>query len=128
MDRGEQMATVIPRMDLDEFTDAERWQADDLVRQHGDGAENVTTERIIVALEGGDIERIVSAVRVRRCVRTVMQKDPYMRRLSDKIAAAVEQAMEQGRVQLAQRLQPAFAAARDAEKQFVSDRRQKAAG
>ena len=120
------MTNVIPRMDLDEFTDSERWQADDLVRQYGDGAESVTTERIITALDEGQIDRIVSAVRVRRCVRAVMQKDPYMRRLSDKIAAAVEQAMEQGRVQLAQRLQPAFAAARDAEKQFVSDRRQKA--
>ena len=117
------MATVIPRMDLDEFTDTERWQADDLVRQHGDSADNVTTERIIVALEGGDIDRIVSAVRVRRCVRTVMQKDPYMRRLSDKIAAAVEQAMEQGRVQLAQRLPAAAAAARDAATEVGSDRR-----
>jgi len=119
------MACVIPRMDLDEFTDAERWQAADLVRQHGDGAESVTTERIIKALENNDIDRTVSAVRVRRCVRTVMQRDPYMRRLSDKIAAAVEQAIEQGRLQLAQRLHPAFAAARDAEKQFISDRRQK---
>ena len=117
------MRAELNRDDLDGFTDDERWQAEDLVRRFGDEAENVTTDRMLKVLEQGDIPAIVSAVRVRRCVRLVAQKEPYMRRLSDKIAAAVEQALEQGRVQLAQRLRPAFSAARDEEARFVTPRR-----
>lgn len=112
--------------DLDEFTDEERWQAEDLVRRYGLEAENVTTTQMIDALESGDMERIISRVRMRRCVRKLSQKEPYMRRLTDKIAAAVEQALEQGRVSLAQRLRPAFSAAREAEIQFQQDRRKAA--
>lgn len=117
------MGSELHTSDLDGFTDDERWQAEDLVRRFGENAENVTTDHMIRVLEQGDIPTIVSAVRVRRCVRLVMQKEPYMRRLSDKIAAAVEQALEQGRVQLAQRLKPAFSAARDEEVRFISNRR-----
>ncbi|PJK29687.1 hypothetical protein [Minwuia thermotolerans] len=109
--------------ELDEFTDEERWQAEDLVRRFGPEAENVTTAQMIEALESGEIERIVSRVRMRRCVRKLSQKEPYMRRLTDKIAAAVEQALEQGRVSLAQRLRPAFSAAREAEIRHQEDRR-----
>lgn len=109
--------------ELDEFTDEERWQAEDLVRRFGPEAENVTTTQMIEALESGEIERIVSRVRMRRCVRKLSQKEPYMRRLTDKIAAAVEQALEQGRVSLAQRLRPAFSAAREAEARHQEDRR-----
>ncbi|ANK81148.1 MAG: hypothetical protein TEF_10330 [Rhizobiales bacterium NRL2] len=109
--------------ELDEFTDEERWQAEDLVRRFGPEAENITTAQMIEALESGEIERIVSRVRMRRCVRKLSQKEPYMRRLTDKIAAAVEQALEQGRVSLAQRLRPAFSAAREAEIRHQEDRR-----
>lgn len=115
--------TNLSDCDLDEFTDEERWQAEDLVRRFGFEAENVATTQMIEALEDGDIDLIVSRVRMRRCVRKLSQKEPYMRRLTDKIAAAVEQALEQGRVSLAQRLRPAFSAAREAELRFQQDRR-----
>ena len=108
---------------FDGFTDNERWRAEDLVRRHGIEAENIATLDMIEALDGGDIEAIISRLRVRRCVRRLTHKEPYMRRLTDKIAAAVEQALEQGRTSLAQRLKPAFIAAREVEKTFQLERR-----
>lgn len=113
----------IDRDTFDGFTDNERWRAEDLVRRHGVEAENIATLDMIEALDGADIEVIVSRLRVRRCVRRLTHKEPYMRRLTDKIAAAVEQALEQGRTSLAQRLKPAFIAAREVEKSFQTERR-----
>ena len=110
--------------ELDSFSDDERWQAEDMVRRFGPEAENIATSDMIEALDNGDIHEIISRLRIRRCIRKLSQKDPYMRRLTDKIAAAVEQALEQGRVTLATRLKPAFKAAREVELKFQADRRE----
>lgn len=112
------MTVPAPHIDIDGFTDDERWQAEDLVRRYGEEAENVTTEMMLNVLAADEIGNLISALRVRRCVRRVMHKEPQVRRLSDKIAAAIEQALEQGRVQLAQRLKPAFSAASEAELKY----------
>jgi len=119
---------AIPSEKLDDFSDAERWEAEGLVRQFGPDAENQATLRMIEALDGGDVARLIPRIRVRRCILKMTRKEPYMRRLTDKIAAAVEQALEQGRVSLAQRLQPAFSAAREVELKFQTERRAHEAG
>ncbi|WP_417514939.1 hypothetical protein [Minwuia sp.] len=109
--------------DLDDFSDAERWEAEDMVRRYGPEAENIATTLMIDVLDEGNVPEIISRLRVRRCIRKLAQKEPYMRRLTDKIAAAVEQALEQGRVTLAERLKPAFRAAREVEVRFQQERR-----
>ncbi|WP_416896365.1 MAG: hypothetical protein ACMVY4_12550 [Minwuia sp.] len=114
---------AVNKIDLDDFTDAERWEAEDMVRRFGAEAENMATERMIEVLDDGDVTAIISQLRLRRCIRKIGQKDPYMRRLTDKIAAAAEQALEQGKVSLAARLKPAFKAAREVERKFQMDRR-----
>ena len=114
---------ILSREVLDGFSDSERWEAEDMVRRFGPDAENQATAAMIDALDSGDVQVIVSRLRVRRCVRKLAQKDPYMRRLTDKIAAAVEQALEQGRMSLAERLKPAFKAAREVEMKFQAERR-----
>ena len=72
---------------LDDFTDNERWEAEDMVRRFGAEAENMATERMIEVLDEGDVPAIISHLRLRRCIRKINQKEPYMRRLTDKIAA-----------------------------------------
>lgn len=112
------MTAPAPQIDIDGLTDDERWQAEELVRRYGEEAENVTTQMMLNVLAADQLGNVMSTLRVRRCVRQVMQKEPYTRRLTDKIAAAIEQALEQGRVQLAQRLKPAFSAANQAELKY----------
>lgn len=114
---------VLSKEQLDGFSDSERWEAEDMVRRFGPDAENRATTAMIEALDGGDVQAIISRLRVRRCIRKLTHKEPYMRRLTDKIAAAVEQALVQGRVSLAERLKPAFKAARDVELKFQAERR-----
>lgn len=114
---------VLNKEQLDGFSDSERWEAEDMVRRFGPDAENRATSEMIEALDGGDVQLIISRLRVRRCIRKLAQKEPYMRRLTDKIAAAVEQALEQGRMSLAERLKPAFKAAREVELKFQAERR-----
>lgn len=114
---------VLSTEQLDGFSDSERWEAEDMVRRFGPDAENRATTAMIEALDSGDVQAIISRLRVRRCIRKLTQKEPYMRRLTDKIAAAVEQALVQGRVSLAERLKPAFKAARDVELKFQAERR-----
>jgi hypothetical protein len=114
---------VLNKDQLDGFSDSERWEAEDMVRRFGLDAENKATAKMIDALDGDDVQAIISRLRVRRCIRKLAQKEPYMRRLTDKIAAAVEQALEQGRVSLAERLKPAFKAAREVEMKFQAERR-----
>lgn len=111
------------REDIDGFTDAERWEAENMVRRFGPDAENIATAEMMDVLDSGDVKAIISRLRVRRCIRKVAQREPYMRRLTDKIAAAVEQALEQGRINLAERLKPAFKAAREVELKFQAERR-----
>lgn len=114
---------ILNKEQLDGFSDSERWEAEDMVRRFGPDAENQATVSMIDALDGGDVQAIISRLRVRRCIRKLAQKEPYMRRLTDKIAAAVEQALVQGRVSLAERLKPAFKAAREVEVKFQAERR-----
>lgn len=114
---------ILNKEQLDGFSDSERWEAEDMVRRFGLDAENQATVSMIDALDGGDVQAIISRLRVRRCIRKLAQKEPYMRRLTDKIAAAVEQALVQGRVSLAERLKPAFKAAREVEVKFQAERR-----
>jgi hypothetical protein len=114
---------VLNKETLDGFSDSERWEAEDMVRRFGPDAENQATCQMIDALDSDDVEAIISRLRVRRCIRKLSQREPYMRRLTDKIAAAVEQALEQGRMSLAERLKPAFKAAREVELKFQAERR-----
>ena len=83
---------VLSKEQLDGFSDSERWEAEDMVRRFGPDAENRATTAMIEALDGGDVQAIISRLRVRRCIRKLTHKEPYMRRLTDKIAAAVPNA------------------------------------
>lgn len=99
-------------VDLDAATDIEIDRARLLAEKHGPSAENYMTVELVMALESGQRQRVVSALRIRRLIRAETQNEAYYRRLSDKIVAALEQALEQDRWQLAERLGPAYRAAR----------------
>lgn len=99
-------------VDLGAPSDIERDRARLLAEKHGPSAENYMTVELVMALENGQRQRVISALRIRRLIREEMQQEAYYRRLSDKIVAALEQALEQDRWQLAERLGPAYRAAR----------------
>lgn len=99
-------------VDLDDATDMEIDRARLLAEKHGPSAENYMTVELVMALESGQKQRVISALRIRRLIRAETQHEAYYRRLSDKIVAALEQALEQDRWQLAERLGPAYRAAR----------------
>ena len=109
-----------------DFSAEEAERARDLIDRYGAEVENATTDILIEVLDGGDLAEIVSWLRVRKCIRGLTQSERYTRRLSDKIVWAVEQALEQGRLELARRLRPAYRAAMDEESKFRDDRRQQA--
>jgi hypothetical protein len=95
---------MVDQKSSEEFNLEIRNAADELIARHGDEVENATTEKMIDVLDEGDIDQVLHWLKVRQCVRTIRGEDRYVRRLPDKILWAVEQALEQGRSQLARML------------------------
>ena len=95
-----------------EFDEEIREVAEELISRHGAEVENATTEKMIEVLDGGSIDDVLYWLKVRRCVRKTSGTDRFVRRLPDKIVWAVEQALEQGRNQLARMLGGVYAQAK----------------
>ncbi len=88
----------------EEFDAKVRDAAEALVAQYGAEVENATTEKMIDVLDNGSLDDVLHWLKVRQYVRHVRGQERYVRRLSDKIIWAVEQALEQGKNQLARML------------------------
>ncbi|MDP6346702.1 MAG: hypothetical protein QF578_03645 [Alphaproteobacteria bacterium] len=74
--------------------------AHEMLAKHGAEVENATTEKMIEVLDTGSLDEVLYWLKVRQCIRA-SGTDRHTRRLPDKLAWAVEQALEQGRSQLA---------------------------
>ena len=107
----------------DELDDDIRKAADDLVARHGTEVENATTEIMIKVLDAGAMDDVLYWLKVRQCVRQSNGQDRYIRRLPDKIVWAVEQAVEQGRSQLARILANIYSEAKADDDRDRSERR-----
>ncbi|MDP6871912.1 MAG: hypothetical protein QF521_00165 [Alphaproteobacteria bacterium] len=95
------MADQVPPDEVDaEIREA----GEELIARYGAEVENATTEKMIQVLDGGAMEEVLHWLKVRQYIRQSTGKGRYERRLSDKILGAVEQAIEQGRNQLARML------------------------
>ena len=88
----------------EEFELKIREAAEAMIARHGPEVENETTEKMIEVLDTGSIEDVLYWLKVRQRVRQTIGRDRYIRRLPDKIIWAIEQAIEQGRSQLARLL------------------------
>ncbi len=97
--------------------------ADELIALHGDEVENATTEKMIQVLDESGMDEVLYWLRVRQCVRQKIGNDRYVRRLSDKMLWAVEQALEQGRGQLARVLGGVYSEAKANDERDDGDRR-----
>jgi len=106
-----------------EFDSEIRQAADELIALHGEEVENATTEKMIQILDEGSMEEVLYWLKVRQCVRQINGKDRYVRRLSDKMLWAVEQALEQGRGQLARVLGGVYSEAKAEDERDDGDRR-----
>ncbi|MBT3371152.1 MAG: hypothetical protein HOA08_18670 [Rhodospirillaceae bacterium] len=106
-----------------EFDSKIREAADELIAQHGSEVENATTEKMIQVLDEGSMDEVIHWLKVRQCVRQKSGKDRYVRRLPDKMLWAVEQALEQGRDQLARVLGGIYSEAKADDDRVKRDRR-----
>jgi hypothetical protein len=85
--------------------------------------ENATTENMIEVLDAGSLDDVLHWLKVRQCVRNTNGQDRYVRRLPDKIVWAVEQAVEQGRSQLARLLSSIYSEAKSDDDRMRAERR-----
>ena len=108
---------------LEGYDDDIRKAADDLIARHGSEVENATTEKMIEVLDTGAMDDVIYWLKVRQCVRQTSGQDRYIRRLPDKIVWALEQAVEQGRNQLARLLGGLYSEAKADEDRLRRERR-----
>ena len=109
----------------DDFTDGEIAEARDLIARHGDEVHNVATDRMIEALREGRMDTIMHWIRLRRCLTVHARRERYTRRLSDKLIWSIEQAFEQGAMELIRTLHAAYETALGAEHSFRENRRRR---
>lgn len=111
------------RVPLEEFDAEIRDAGEALITRHGAEVENATTEKMIEILDEGAMEDVLHWLKVRQYIRQSTGKSRYERRLSDKILAAVEQAVEQGRNQLARMLSGVYGEAKAEDDRVRQERR-----
>jgi len=105
------------------FTEEEMAAAARLIRQHGDEVHNIATDAMIEALRGGQLDGILHWIRMRRCITATARKERFTRRITDKLIWSIEQAFEQGRLELLRALHGAYEAALSIEQQMRRERR-----
>jgi hypothetical protein len=106
-----------------EFDTDIREAANDLIARHGSDVENATTEKMIEVLDADSMEDVLYWLKVRQCVRGMNGSERYVRRMPDKIIWAVEQALEQGRNQLARMLSNVYSEAKAVDDRERHERR-----
>ena len=109
----------------DDFTASEIAAATALWEQYGNEVHNVATDRMIEALRDGRMDQIMYWIRLRRCLTVHARKERFTRRISDKLIWSIEQAFEQGKLELLRSLHGAYEAALQLERQFRHNRRQR---
>ena len=105
------------------YFDGEIAEARALIARHGDEVHNVATDRMIEALREGRMDTIMHWIRLRRCLTVHARRERYTRRLSDKLIWSIEQAFEQGAMELIRTLHAAYETALGAERSFRENRR-----
>ena len=120
------LIAMADKLPLTEFDADIREAANELIARHGADVENATTEKMIEVLDADSMDDVLYWLKVRQCVRSMSGTERYVRRMPDKIIWAVEQALEQGRNQLARMLSGIYSEAKAEDDRDRNERRKSA--